>query len=376
MQACRRAGPAVRQRAGRRVTLPAEAAGAGATVAAALAAVAALIAAGLVPLVERLARRVGAIDAPGGRRSHAGQVPRLGGIAVGVAGAASVGLGHALALPGFARLAEHGWPLSWLAAASLVVALLGVADDVHGLSPGVKLAGQLLAATLAVAGGYAVRRVTLPVLDSTMDLGVLGVVLTIVWIVAVTNALNLIDGLDGLATGVALIASLTLAVISVLEQRPGGALLATCLAGALAGFLPFNLPPARLFLGDSGSLLVGFWLSILSLQAVQKTTTAVLLLASVLALGVPLLDTALAVVRRLVAAGPVGVFRADREHIHHRLLRSGRSPRAVLALLYAACSAGCALAFAAVVVRGPLNAVVVGTAAVATWAAARWLARR
>lgn len=345
-------------------------------VAVSLAVVAAFVAAGLVPRVERLAYRVGAIDAPGGRRRHSGQVPRLGGIAVAVAVATSVAAGHLLALPGFERLAEQGWSLARLAMASLVIGVVGAADDVRGLPPAVKLAGQLIGAMLAVAGGYVVRHVTLPVLDTTVDLGAVGVLLTLVWIVAVTNALNLIDGLDGLATGVALIASITLAVISLLEGRTGGALLATCLAGALAGFLPFNVPPARVFLGDSGSLLVGFWLSILSLQAVQKTTTAVLLLASILALGVPLLDTALAVARRLVAAGPGGVFRADREHIHHRLLRSGRSPHAVLAVLYAACAAGGMLAFTAVLVRGRMNAVVVGVAAVATWAAVRWLARR
>lgn len=345
-------------------------------VAGALAVLGALVAARLVPPVERLARRLGAIDAPGGRRQHDGPVPRLGGLAVASGAIASVAAGRLLGLPGFDRLAAQGWSLSCLAAASLVVALVGLADDVRGLRPRVKLLGQLAAATVAVLGGYVVHLVTLPLLGTTVDLGVVGVLLTVVWIVAVTNALNLIDGLDGLATGVALIASITLAIVSVLEGRPGGAVLGACLAGALAGFLPFNLPPARVFLGDSGSLLIGFWLSILSLQAVQKTSTAVLLLASISALGVPLLDTALVVARRLVAAGPAGVFRADREHIHHRLLRSGRSPRAVLATLYAACIAGGVLAFAAVLIRGPLNALVVGVAAGATWGAARWLARR
>src|SRR5690606_30250827 len=131
---------------------------------------------------------------------------------------------------------------------------------------------------VAVAGGYAVDLVTVPLTGTTVDLGVAGLVLTVLWIVAVTNALNLIDGLDGLAAGVALIASITLAIVSVLEGRPGGAVLGACLGGALLGFLPSNLPPARVFLGDSGSLLIGFWLSILSLQAVQKTSTAVLLL--------------------------------------------------------------------------------------------------
>lgn len=347
-----------------------------AVVIAALAVLAGLVSAGLVPAAERLAQRTGAIDEPGGRRQHAGRVPRLGGVAVAGGAVASVVVGSVLDVAGFAHLAEQGWSLAWLAAASLAVALIGLADDVRGLRPRVKLAGQTLAATLAVLGGYVVHLVTLPLVDTTVDLGVVGVVLTILWIVAVTNALNLIDGLDGLATGVALIASVTLAIVSVLEGRTGGAVLGACLAGALAGFLPFNLPPARVFLGDTGSLLVGFWLAILSLQAVQKTSTTVLLLASILALGVPLLDVALAVARRLVAAGPAGVFRADREHIHHRLLRSGRSPRGVLVVLYAACVAGGVLAFAAVVVRGPLNAIVVGVAAGATWAAARWLARR
>jgi UDP-GlcNAc:undecaprenyl-phosphate GlcNAc-1-phosphate transferase len=342
----------------------------------ALAALSALVAACLVPSVERLAHRVGAIDAPGGRRQHAGPMPRLGGLAVASGAIVSVTAGCLLGMAGFDHLADQGWSLTGLSVASLVIVLVGLADDVRGLRPGVKLAGQLVAAIAAVLGGYVVHLVSVPLLGTTLDLGLVGVVLTVLWIVAVTNALNLIDGLDGLATGVALIASITLAIVSVLEGRPGGAVLGACLGGALAGFLPFNLPPARVFLGDSGSLLIGFWLSILSLQAVQKTSTAVLLLASILALGVPLLDTALAVVRRLVTAGPAGVFLADREHIHHRLLRSGRSPRAVLAMLYAACVAGGLLAFAAVLIRGPLNALVVGVAAGATWAAARWLGRR
>lgn len=346
------------------------------TVTAALAVVAGLVAASLVPPVKRLAHCLGAVDAPGGRRQHDGHVPRLGGVAVAGGAVTAVVAGRVLALPPFDRLADQGWSLAWLAAASLVIVLVGLVDDVRGLGPRVKLAGQIAAALVAVAGGYAVDLVTVPLTGTTVDLGVAGLVLTVLWIVAVTNALNLIDGLDGLAAGVALIASITLAIVSVLEGRPGGAVLGACLGGALLGFLPSNLPPARVFLGDSGSLLIGFWLSILSLQAVQKTSTAVLLLASILALGVPLLDTALAIARRLVAAGPAGVFTADREHIHHRLLRSGRSPRGVLAVLYAACVAGGVLSFAAVLIRGPLNALVVGVAAGATWAAARWLARR
>jgi UDP-GlcNAc:undecaprenyl-phosphate GlcNAc-1-phosphate transferase len=347
-----------------------------AAVAGGLALVAAIVTAALTPVVARVARRAGAIDVPRGRHQHRDAVPRLGGLAIAAGTLVSAGGAWLAGIPDLVPLGGAGWSIGALAAASTLILLLGVADDVRSLRPRTKLAGQLGAALLAVAAGYAVRRMTVPVSGSTIDLGLIGLVLALLWIVGVTNAVNLIDGLDGLASGVALIASLTLVVISFLEDRPGAAVLGACLAGALLGFLPFNWPPARVFLGDSGSLLIGFWLSLLSLQGMQKTSTVVLLAASVFALGVPLLDTALAVARRLVSAGPAGVFRADREHLHHRLLRSGRSPRGVLLVLYGACVAGGLLAFAVVGVRGPLNALVVAVAACVTWVAARWLARR
>jgi UDP-GlcNAc:undecaprenyl-phosphate GlcNAc-1-phosphate transferase len=329
-----------------------------------------------VPGVRVLARRLGAVDEPGGRRAHRGRIPRLGGVAVGGGVAIALVAGAGLGVPVLTLPADQGWRLDWLAVASLVIAAVGVADDVVGLRVSQKLAGQLAAAALAVGAGFAVRLVTHPLTGDTLDLGLVGLMVSLVWIVGVTNAVNLIDGLDGLASGVACIACLTLVVISLLEARTGAALLGACLAGALVGFLVFNLPPASIFLGDSGSLLVGFWLSVLSLQALQKTSTMVLIVASLLALGLPLADTMLAIVRRATAAGPAAVFRPDREHIHHRLLRTGRSPRAVLAVLYAACAAGGVLAFVAVMLRGPLNAVVVALAAVATWMAVRRLGRR
>lgn len=329
----------------------------------------------LVPPVRRLALQVGAVDAPGGRRAHSGRVPRLGGVALGVGVLLAVGLGVAVGLPVLELPRLQGWRLEWFAVASLVIVVVGVVDDVVGLGVPAKLGGQLGAALLAVGGGYAVRLVTVPFTGETVDLGVVGLVASIVWIVGVMNAVNLIDGLDGLASGVACIACVTLVVISLLEARTGAALLGACLAGGLVGFLVFNLPPATIFLGDSGSLLVGFWLSVLSLQALQKTSTMVLIVASLLALGLPLADTVLAIVRRATADGPRAVFRPDSEHIHHRLLRTGRSPRAVLVLLYGACVLGGLLAFTAVVVRGPLNALVVAAAAAAIWLAVRRLER-
>jgi len=327
----------------------------------------------LVPPVRALAFRLGAVDEPGGRRLHTGRVPRLGGVAVGAGVLAAVAAGVAFGVPVLELPASQAWRLDWLLVASAIVLGVGIVDDLVGLGVPVKLGGQLGAAALAVGAGYAVRLVTLPFTGETIDLGVVGLVTSIVWIVGVTNAVNLIDGLDGLASGVACIACVTLVVISLLEARTGAALLGACLGGALVGFLAFNLPPATIFLGDSGSLLVGFWLAVLSLQALQKTSTMVLIVASLLALGLPLADTTWAIVRRAMAAGPAGVFRPDQGHIHHRLLRTGRSPRAVLAVLYAACAMGGLLAFTAVVLRGPVNALVVAMAAAATWLAVRRL---
>lgn len=184
--------------------------------------------------------------------------------------------------------------------------------------------------------------------------------LTIVWVVAITNAFNLIDGLDGLAAGVGLIAAMTLLTIAWIEGRQEVLPLWAVVVGALAGFLVYNFVPASIFLGDSGSLLVGYLIALLALQALEKSATVVVVLASVLALGLPIMDMTLAIVRRTVTSGPWGIVRADRAHLHHRLLDDGTMTqrRAVLVLYGVAVGFGL-IAVVAAVTQSVLDAALV-----------------
>jgi hypothetical protein len=203
-----------------------------------------------------------------------------------------------------------------------------------------------------VASGAVIAEVTNPLTGYSHPLGIWAGLITMLWVLAVTNAFNLIDGLDGLAAGVGLIVATTLALLSLSAGRPDVAILAATLAGALGGFLFFNFNPATIFLGDSGSLLLGYLLSVLAIESAHKSTTAVFILTPILALGVPLMETVLTVVRRFLGslrrgarqglrhalvAGSASVLRPDRDHIHHRLLAIGLSHRSAVLVLYATC---------------------------------------
>jgi UDP-GlcNAc:undecaprenyl-phosphate GlcNAc-1-phosphate transferase len=327
----------------------------------------------VTPAVRAVAVRVGAIDHPGPRRVHARPVPRLGGLAVLIAVLGALAVNHLAGGTAVGPLTSPGHDPVLLAAGVGLVVTAGILDDVSGLGVRTKLALQLLAACLAVAGGYGIDGLTNPFTGRWLDLGALGGVITLVWIVGITNAMNLVDGLDGLAAGVGVIASASLALVCVAEGRHEAAGLWLAVGGALAGFLVYNFPPASIFLGDTGSLLVGYVVAILAMQSLSKGATALVVAAPILALGLPVADTVLAVVRRLLAAGPGGIVRADREHIHHRLIGEGNSPRRAVLGLYAV-SLGCgALALLAVVTQGVANGIVVGLAGLAIWGGARWL---
>jgi UDP-GlcNAc:undecaprenyl-phosphate/decaprenyl-phosphate GlcNAc-1-phosphate transferase len=288
----------------------------------------------LTYLVRGFALYRGLVDVPDGqRRCHKGPIPRVGGIAV------------------FGSLAVAWWVVSWLAPEvqgerpeMLRVLLLGATaifavglwDDIRGLSPGTKLAAEVAIALLLFLGG--VRIYGLEMLDTgyeSLPL-VVSMVLTTLWLVGITNAFNLIDGSDGVAGGAALFACGSLFVVSLLNGDLLAMGITLTLAGAVLGFLFFNFPPASIFLGDSGSLFIGFMLAGLGLITTQPANTALAVLIPVIALGVPILDTLLAMVRRFLRRQPI--FRADRGHIHHRLRDLGHSPRKVVFLLYAACA--------------------------------------
>jgi UDP-GlcNAc:undecaprenyl-phosphate GlcNAc-1-phosphate transferase len=299
---------------------------------------AALVAGGLAPRMRRIGFAIGAVDRPDGRKVHATAVSRLGGIAVWGAVAAVVALAAGLGIldgAAFARV-RVTWPL--LAVGSAILTLVGVVDDVRGLHAGTKLLAQVAAAALVVAAGCVIREATNPITGASVALGPVAVPLTMLWVIGVTNALNLIDGLDGLAAGVGLIVSGTLCLISLTAGRADVAMLSGILAGALVGFLYFNFNPATIFLGDSGSLFLGYALAVLSLESAHKGATAVLVLAPILALGVPIMDTTLTVLRRLLSSA--SLMQADRDHIHHRLIALGLSHRRAVLVLYAACLLG------------------------------------
>ncbi len=335
--------------------------------------VAALFGLALTPLVRDLAWRFGVIDVPGARRVHAQGVPRLGGVAVFAATVAAFAAAAVLGIPAFTVLLGYGWKLSWLLAGTLVIVGLGAADDAWNIRPVAKLSVQVAAAGIAIAGGHGFSVISNPLTGGYTNLGALSVLATLIWIVGITNAFNLIDGLDGLAAGVALIACVTVFSVSLVQNRPDAALVAVALGGALLGFLRYNFHPASIFLGDSGSLLLGYLLSLLSIQGQQKGPTAIITLVPILALGLPITDTLLTVWRRLVGAGAPALFSADREHIHHRLLSRGMSHRQAVLVLYAVCSAFGLLAFVAVTVAGPGSALLIAGVGVGAYAGIRAL---
>jgi UDP-GlcNAc:undecaprenyl-phosphate GlcNAc-1-phosphate transferase len=209
---------------------------------------------------------------------------------------------------------------------------LGIYDDLHGAGPYLKFAVQAIAATMLFAGGM--RVLDLPLIFGYHSLPwFVGLPLTVLWVVAVTNAFNLIDGLDGLAAGSALFSTMVFFVVSLVTHSWLGSLMSVTLAGAILGFLRFNFNPATIFLGDSGSLFIGFMLSALALAGAQKAPTFVAVAIPVVSFGLPILETLLSILRRLISGRPI--FTADREHIHHKLLQMGFSHRQVVIVLYA-----------------------------------------
>jgi UDP-GlcNAc:undecaprenyl-phosphate GlcNAc-1-phosphate transferase len=334
---------------------------------------AAALAVVVTPVVRATALQLDVVDRGGRWPLHGGRVPRLGGVALLIAGAGTLVAGQALGIGVVELLESSGWRLRWLGAGALIVLLLGVVDDIRGVRPVTKLTVQTLAALVALRGGYGFGAITNPFTGGLIALGPFAGVLTVFWIVGITNAFNLIDGLDGLAAGTGLIASITLLLVALAQARPDAAVMATTLAGVLTGFLRFNFTPASIFLGDAGSLLLGYLLSLLSVQSLQKGPTAVVVLVPVLTLGLPILEAAATIARRTLVAGLASVFQADQAHIHHRLLDLGMTQRRAVLVLYAVCSAFGALAFMAVSMNGVGNAAIVGGVAAAAYLGLRRL---
>ncbi len=282
------------------------------------------------PLVARLARAVGAVDRPNARKVNRRQnIPLLGGLAVAVGFAAGL-LAVTPLLDGAGEFWTH---LGGFLVGGALILAVGVYDDRYGLGAVPKFSVQLLAALVAIHSGFIIPHLTEPLTWTTFLLPTwVRWLITIAWIVGVTNAINLIDGLDGLAAGLGAMIAATLALISWQADHMTGVLLGLILAGALMGFLPFNFQPAKIFLGDTGSLFIGYSLSIFALEG-YRTTSFLPFVVPLLALAVPLLDTLLSILRRLRTGKPV--FNADRLHMHHQLVETeGSDRRAVLALYF------------------------------------------
>jgi UDP-GlcNAc:undecaprenyl-phosphate GlcNAc-1-phosphate transferase len=297
--------------------------------------IALLVVAALTPLVRMLAFRLDAVAHPGGRHIHKATIPRLGGLAI------CIGLFAPLVILGLTEpaVADMFRPI-WLRVLGLVLGgaimcVVGVIDDTRGIRAGRKLLAQIAVAIFAFACGLRIEAIHLPLIGDFATWS-LALPLTVLWIVGVMNAVNLIDGLDGLAAGVVFFAAATNFVVAWLSGTLLVALLAAAVAGAVLGFLIYNFNPARIFMGDSGSYLLGYVLATTALVGTpQKASTAVSLLVPVMALGVPIFDTLFAMVRRILERRPV--FSPDRGHIHHRLLDMGLTHRRAVVVLYAVC---------------------------------------
>jgi UDP-GlcNAc:undecaprenyl-phosphate GlcNAc-1-phosphate transferase len=289
----------------------------------------------LTPLVRNLAWRFGIVDQPDQKRKiHSSPIPRLGGVAI---FAAVVGA-YALLLvvrPSSGTMVMGNLPLVLrLFPAIAVVFGIGLLDDIISTRPWVRLVAETIAAILAWFGGVHVT-----VVDGFSISGaIVSFVITVLWIVTCTNAINLIDGVDGLAAGVCLFAAVTMLLGALIEQNFTMALAVMPLAGALLGFLRFNFTPASIFLGDSGSLTLGFLLGCFGALWAEKSTTLFGLTAPLMVLAVPLLDVMLAIVRRLLRGQPI--FTADNGHIHHKLLSRGLTPTHLVLVIYGICAVG------------------------------------
>ncbi len=350
--------------------------------------VSALASFALTPVAIRIARRFDIVDRPGPRKIHRAPIPRIGGLAI--FGGFACGLAAAVFTTGYANLlpARTGY---WgaLAAGAVGMLLLGLVDDVVGVSFRGKFAVQILASLVVWTAGFRIALLTHPLDGHRIELGWLSLPVTVLWIVGITNAINLLDGLDGLAAGCALITTTTIAIIAAHGGRVAVTAIGVALVGSLIGFLRYNFNPARIFLGDSGSLFLGFVLAVISIHGSAKGPAAVATIAPLLVLGLPILDTALAVARRLYRLGSETarsgngagwairnldvMFRPDRGHVHHQLLDLGLGHRAAVLVLYVVMIALGFLALTIVVLNNVWVAIVL-VSALAFSAAAMLLA--
>jgi UDP-GlcNAc:undecaprenyl-phosphate/decaprenyl-phosphate GlcNAc-1-phosphate transferase len=327
------------------------------------------------PVATRIALWAGAIDRPDHfRRIHKGATPRLGGLGL------AFGLAIGVVLVSAAGYLDHWsgfagwWPRQWpVLVAALIVLTVGLVDDTRTLGPRAKLLGQALAVLVLYLGGVRIQgfdvlglaidlghpSVAVDVLGRPIDVALPGLFVTMFWFLGCMNVWNLIDGMDGLASGVGLLVSATLTLVAIHNQNVGVAILASALAGSLAGFLLYNWHPACIFLGDSGSLLIGLLIGIVGVEGSFKGPSAISILFPILAMGLPISDTAMAIFRRWVRDLPLSS--ADRRHVHHLLIGLGLNPRQAALMLYCFSGFLCGVVLLGVAFRNEVLALILGT---------------
>jgi len=300
------------------------------------------------PIVKTFAQKVGAMDVPGEeRRVHDHPIPRMGGLAI--------FLGFLLSVLLFVPISL---PLQGILLGCVIIVATGAIDDIISINAWMKLFMQILAAVVAVLHGVEINVLANPALWSSQEyliLGALSIPITILWIVGITNSVNLIDGLDGLAVGVSTISSLTMLVIALVVSDNSVALVLAALVGACVGFMPYNLNPAKIFMGDTGSLLLGYVLATMSILGLFKFATIVSFAVPLLAIAVPLFDTVFAFTRRILKGQ--SPMQADRGHFHHRLIDMGLSQKQAVAVLYSI-SAILGLAAVLITTSGEIKALI------------------
>lgn len=288
----------------------------------------------LTPLVRTLSVRAGLVDRPGGRKVHTSEISRLGGIAIfgGFMSAVAAAWAATRFLGWGGSASPSGVSMPMVMAGIAIMFLVGVLDDVVTLRPAPKLLGQVVAAGVVIASGLRIDFVGNPFGGGLIVLGLMSVPITLVYIVGFTNVINLIDGLDGLAAGVSAIAASTLMVLALQANRIEAVVLAAALIGSCIGFLRYNFNPASIFMGDSGAMFLGFTLAIISMLGVMKSVAAIALAVPLIIIGVPIFDTASAIIRRVRHQRPIQ--EADKGHIHHRLLGRGFDQRQTVLIIY------------------------------------------
>jgi UDP-GlcNAc:undecaprenyl-phosphate GlcNAc-1-phosphate transferase len=337
----------------------------------------------LTPWVRSAARRFGAIDPPDERKIHGTPIPRLGGLAIFISFHLGLLLSYSFGFfsypPDFLTRIHFGW----LFMASLLAFGVGLIDDIRKVPPSVKFSFQVAAGLIVAVTSYRIESISWPL--GAIQLGIFSIPITVLWIVGITNAINLLDGLDGLAAGTSLIVCFTMFGISLHDQNIGIALLSLLLAGSILGYLKYNFHPASIFLGDSGSYFLGFTLSILSLSSGLKGTTTFALLIPIMTLGLPIMDTFLSMLRRVLKSLHIftidnqknllkffyingkSIVTADRDHIHHRLLKLGLTHRNAVFFLYGVTLLLGSTTFSCVYFRDANQALIVAAIAVLSY---------